>query len=337
MGTSYDQLNMCERKLIDRLLGEGRSIRGIAAILGRSPSSISRERRRNSKPTKAWPGGYDAQRAQTLTQRRRKRGRRHKLARQPDLRRLVYNRLAMGWSPDQIAGRLARQHGRTVISHESIYRYAYHRSAQKVYWHRLLPRAKHKRGRLKRRGANPVDSIKHRVPIHKRSKAANQRRQAGHWEADLMLFSKYGQAILVAHERYSRFIRIRRQPSKAAKTVRKKLMAIFKSMPEPLRRSLTCDNGTEFAQHYMLTENLKMKTYFCDPHAPWQKGGIENAIGRLRRPLPRKADLATLSHQKLTQLAKAYNQTPRRCLGFLTPEEVFNQCKKGAKNVALET
>lgn len=334
MGTTYQQLNMCERELIGRLLGEGRSQRDIAAILGRNPSTISRELRRNSKPTKAWSGGYAAHRAQALTDRRRQRGRRHKLARQPDLRRLVRDRLAMGWSPDQIAGRLARNHGGTVISHESIYRYIYHRSAQKDYWHRLLPRAKHRRGRLGLRGGSPVDHIKHRVPVHQRAAAANQRRQAGHWEADLMLFRRYGQAVLVAHERCSRLILIRRQPSKAAQPVLDSLLAIFRRLPRRLRRSLTFDNGTEFAYHYKLGAKLRMQTFFCDPHAPWQKGGIENAIGRLRRPLPRKADLATISQRKLSLLAKAYNQTPRRCLGFLTPAETF---KMITNHVALET
>lgn len=334
MGTHYDQLNASERDVIGRLHAAGRAHREIARTLARSASTISREIRRNGRPTKRWPGGYQPRRAQTLSERRRRRGRAHKLARQPDLRDLVRNRLAMGWSPEQIAGRLAHEHGDTVISHESIYRYIYHRSAQKDYWHRLLPRAKHRRGRLGRRGGSPVELIKARVPIAERPPEANQRRQPGHWEADLMLFARHGQAILVAHERSSRFTLITRQPNKAAKPVLKSLLAILKPLPQSLRRSITFDNGTEFALHHKLHPKLKMRTFFCDPHAPWQKGGIENAIGRLRRPLPRKADLATIPQSQLDKLAKAYNHTPRRCLGFLTPAEVFERTRK---NVALET
>ena len=334
MGTHYDQLTASEREVIGRLHSRGRSHREIARTLARSASTISRELRRNSRRTKQWTGGYEARRAQTLTERRRRRGRAHKLARQPDLRDLVRDRLAMGWSPDQIAGRLALEHGATVISHESIYRYIYHRSAQKDYWHRLLPRAKHRRGQPGKRGGSPVSRIKARRPIGERPPEVDDRKQAGHWEADLMLFRRYGQAVLVAHERSSRFTVITRQPSKAAKPVLDSLTAIFKRLPTQGRRSITFDNGTEFALHYKLGDTLGMRTFFCDPHAPWQKGGIENAIGRLRRPLPRKADLAAIPHKKLKRLAKAYNDTPRRCLGFLTPAEVF---QRNLKHVALET
>ena len=121
MGVLYGQLNRCEREVIGRLRAEDRSIREIARTLARSASTISREIRRNSRATKRWPGGYLAARAQDLTARRRNRGHVHKLARQPDLRDLVRNRLAMGWSPEQIAGRLALEHGRTIISHESFW------------------------------------------------------------------------------------------------------------------------------------------------------------------------------------------------------------------------
>jgi IS30 family transposase len=334
MGALYDQLNASERQVIDRLHEDGRSVREIARTLARSASTISRELRRNSRATKQWAGGYRAPRAQTLCERRRRRGRGHKLARQPDLRALVRDRLAMGWSPGQIAGRLTLEHGRTVISHESIYRYVYHRTAQKDYWHRLLPRARHRRGHPGRRGGSPVDHIRDRVPVSARPAAAADRRQPGHWEADLMLFRRYGQAVLVTHERSSRLTLITRQPSKAAKPVLDSLLRRFRHLPGPLRRSITFDNGTEFAHHHRLKARLGIQTFFCDPHAPWQKGGVENAIGRLRRPLPTKADLAAIAQRDLDRLADRYNQTPRQCLGFRTPAEVFEQL---LNNVALET
>ena len=328
MGTQYDQLCDAERKAIGRLHAAGQSRRQIATTLARAPSTISRELRRNSLPSRHWPAGqYSAERAGELTRRRRRRARGHKLARQPALRRLVRDRLAMGWSPEQISGRLARQHGRTIISHESIYRFIYFRTAQKDYWNRLLPRRKHRRGRLGRRGASSVHFIKNRVHISKRPKRANSRRQAGHWEADLMLFRKYGQAVLIVHERRSRLIRIQRQPSKAAQTVLGGLRQLLRRLPNALRRSITFDNGSEFAFHHRLARQYRMKTFFCDPHAPWQKGGIENAIGRLRRPLPRKSDLAIISQEQFNAVTRRYNQTPRECLGFLTPQEVFRTLK----------
>ena len=103
------------------------------------------------------------------------------------------------------------------------------------------------------------------------------------------------------------------------------LSARLARLPRALRRSLTFDNGTEFALHYKLNCKLSQGTFFCDPHAPWQKGGIENAIGRMRRSLPRKTDLATLDPQTLAQLLERYNNTPRKCLAFQTPNEVFSQ------------
>jgi IS30 family transposase len=335
MGCHYDQLNESEREVIGRLLSAGRSKREIARVLERSASTISREIRRNSTATKIWHGGYKAARAQALTERRRNRGRTHKLARQPDLRELVRDSLAMGWSPEQIAGRLALLHGRTVISHESIYRFIYHRSAQKdPSWHRLLWRAKHRRGRLGARGGSPVDRIQNRVPLSARPHIVADRRQPEHWEADLMLFRRYGQAVLVTHERSSRFTVVTRQPNKAAQPVLDSLLDCFSSLPPQLRRSITFDNGTEFAHHHRLAAALGMQTFFCDPHAPWQKGGIENAIGRLRRPLPRKSDLSTITQAELDELTDNYNQTPRQCLGFKTPAEVFNLI---LNRVALET
>ena len=137
-----------------------------------------------------------------------------------------------------------------------------------------------------------------------------------------MLFAKYGQAVLVTHERRSRLLFVCRQPNKAAEPVAKKLTDLFTSLPMPLRRTITFDNGTEFAYHYRL-HKLSMRTFFCDPDAPWQKGGIENAIGRMRRGLPRKTDLATLSNNRLLGLVRSYNHTPRKCLNYETPAEVF--------------
>ena len=154
MGQHYEQLDLSERIEIYRLHAAGTSLRAIAVAIARDVSTISRELRRNGRPTKIWPGGYDPVRADGLAQRRRRWDGRYKLMRQPDLRELVKDRLAMGWSPEQIAGRLTHEQGLTVISPESIYRFAYHRSAQKDYWHRLLPRRKSRRGRLGRRGGS---------------------------------------------------------------------------------------------------------------------------------------------------------------------------------------
>jgi IS30 family transposase len=333
MGTSYNQLGLRERIEIEIKHRAGHSVRAIAVALQRSPATISREVRRNGRPTKQWRRGYDGERAHGLAERRRRWDARHKLERQPVLRALVRDRLAMGWSPEQIAGRLARQQPGMAISHESIYRFIYHRSAQKDYWHKLLPRHKHRRGRMRRGGVSPVDLIKARVPLSQRPLEAMARTVPGHWEADLMLFSRYGQAVLVTHERSSRWLCLERLPNKGAQGVGDRLLAQIHALPPPLRRSMSFDNGSEFAQHYRLN-GIGLPTYFCDTHAPWQKGGIENAIGRLRRTLPRKTDLASLSDPALQSLVQRYNSTPRKCLAFRTPDELFSELRK---TVALQT
>lgn len=295
----------------------------IGANLGRPAATISRELRRNSQDTKVWKGGYAPLRAQGLAERRRQRGRPHKLTSSPELRATVREGLLQGWSPEQIAGRLCRTQGQPVISHESIYRFIYHRSAQKDYWHRLLPRRKSRRGKFGQRGGSPLRYLQQRVPIHQRPAPAQDRSIPGHWEADLRLFRKYGQAVLVVHERSSRYLRLSRQPNKAAQPVAHSLLRLLQPLPPALRQSITFDNGTEFAAHFQLTERLGLPTFFCDPHKPWQKGGIENAIGRMRRHLPRKTDLATLSPFQLQACVQRYNHTPRKCLHFLTPNEAL--------------
>ena len=319
MGDRYDQLGLEDRCRIARLHEGGQSVRQIAAALDRSPSTVSRELKRNSGSQVDYKPVY----AQEQTRARRWRGSR--LERDDALRGLVLDRLARGWSPEQVSGWLDRQKSGPTISDESIYRfiYAQSRRTNDGAWRHYLPRAKFKRGWRGRKGGSPASFIQHRVSVAFRPKAVNDRRAAGHWEADLMLFKTYGQAILVAHERRSRIILLARQPSKAALPTASQLRAWLAPLPTKLRQTITFDNGTEFALHYLLTQQLGIQTFFCDTHSPWQKGGVENAIGRMRRPLPRKTDLATLDPDLLNACVAAYNNTPRKCLGFKTPAEVF--------------
>jgi IS30 family transposase len=325
MAKTYEQLSLDERIELYRMRKAGESMRAIAAALGRSPSTVSRELARNSAPTKVWSAGYEPGRADALAERRRRWDARFKLTRDQGLRQHVRERLEGGWSPEQIAGELRVQQGHCIISYESIYRFIYHRSQQKDYWHRLLPRRKSRRGHLEKRGGSPVDRIQDRVSIRDRPAEVAARDTAGHWEGDLMLFLRHSQALLITHERKSRLLLARRQPGKHALPVTQQLLRQFSALPRALRRTVTFDNGTEFAYHYRLNQKLGMATYFCDAHAPWQKGGIENAIGRMRRRLPRKTDLGTLSRADLNLLVAAYNHTPRKCLGFQTPAQVFRQ------------
>ena len=320
MGSHYEQLSFEERCQIAELRRAGRSIRQIAAVLDRQPSTISRELKRNSGfGPRAGP--YQPAYAQKQTAARRWSGAR--LDRDRDLRERVLGLLGQGWSPEQVVGRLRREEGRTIIGCESVYRfiYAQMKRSNDGAWRHYLPRAKSKRGRRRRPGGSPTLLIKHRVCVHDRPAEALDRRQAGHWEADFMLFARYGQSILVLHERTSRLTAIVRTANRKAEPTAHLLAQMLEPLPDALKRTLTFDNGTEFAAHH----RLAIDTFFCDPHAPWQKGGVENAVGRFRRFLPRRTDLDQISPDQLLHVAIAYNHTPRRCLDFQTPAEVFSQ------------
>ena len=315
--SSYRQLSIEERCEIARLHEGGQSIRQIASALDRQASTISRELKRNSGSKI----GYSPTYAQQQAGARRWSGSR--LERDEALREDVLDRLAAGWSPEQVCGRLALDAGHRVISHETIYRFvhAQMKRTNDVGWRRYLLRGKLKRGWRNKGGGAP--RFTDRRSIHDRPADAADRIAPGHWEADTMLFSTPGQAILVAHERRSRITFIVRPPSLKAEPTASALAAILRPMPDDMRRTVTFDNGTEFARHFRLTRQLGIQTYFCDTRSPWQKGGVENAIGRLRRSLPRSTDLDRLSNQALDKLVAQYNNTPRKCLGFQTPAETF--------------
>lgn len=318
MGRRYSQLGLDERIEISRLSRAGHSIRQIAAALGRPPSAVSRELRRNS----GVQVGYDPLHADTLAQARRWIGAR--LDRDEGLRDRVLGLLQAGLSPEQVAGRLAREAGEPVIGPDSIYRFVHAQIARhKDYsWRHLLPRGKSRRGFRGRKGGSSAKTISGRVSIHARPAAAQTRAEPGHWEADLMAFSRYGQNVLIQHERSSRLLLAQTIPTKRAAEVVQEIARMLAPFPPDLRRTLTFDNGTEFAAHAEL-HRMSINTFFCDPYAPWQKGGIENAIGRLRRTMPRKIDLETLTPRDLTTRIAHYNNIPRKCIDFRSPAEVI--------------
>src|ERR1700753_2860513 len=235
MGRSYEQLSLDDRCEIARLSAGGSSVRQIAAALDRSPSTISRELKRN----KGVQVGYKPTYANQQARARRWTGSR--LEREPGLRRAVMERLASGWSPEQIAGRLAREHGRKVISYESIYRFIYAQMAltKNYSWRRYLPRKKSKRGCRGSKRSSPASFIEGRVSLAKRPIEAADRKTAGHWEADLMMFSKYGQAVLTVHERKSRLLIAIRLTSKAAHGVARHLVNLFAALLDSLRQTVT--------------------------------------------------------------------------------------------------
>ncbi len=318
MGQKYNQINSEERCEISRLRSAGASIRQIASALDRSPSTVAREIKRNISKQSDYNPIYADQ------QSRARRWSGSKLDRNHALREKVLSLLKLGWSPEQVCGRLALENGRCVISYETIYRFIYAQITRtdNYSWRHYLPRAKSKRGYRGNKGRSPASFILHRRSLSERPEQAKDRQTPGHWEADLMLFTNRKQAIFTLHERRTRLLIAVRIPGKHAEPIAECMQDILAPLPPEWRQTVTFDNGTEFAQHYKLHE-LDIETFFCDTYSPWQKGGVENAIGRMRRYLPRKTNLATLTDDQFTALIQEYNNTPRKCLDFRTPAELF--------------
>lgn len=315
MGKQYSQLDPDDRIELSRLHEAGIARSEIARMMGRHPSTIGRELKRNSLPK----GGYKPGSADRIALSRRRRLSR--IERLSPLGDHIRDHLAMGWSPEQIAGRLRLMGSQHRVSHESIYRFIYRRPVHREKLYRYLPRAKATRGRryFKRR-RQPIAG---RRSIHERPQAIDSRESFGHWEGDLMQFRTQRGNLLTLVERQTRLTLANPLPSKTAQATATSLAGIFAALPEAARRSITFDNGAEFAKHQELQENLDMETFFCDPHSPWQRGSIENANGLLRRDLPRKTDLADYTPQDINDIVWAINTTPRKCLGFLSPAEAF--------------
>lgn len=313
---SYTHLIHEERTLISHYHDNGISIRGISRLVGRSASSISRELKRNSNHK-----NYNAETASKRYLARRTRL--CALDKDAALRDYVVDRLREGISPELIALRLknfSHLEGIAFISHESIYQWLYKPPQKKQKLHKLLVQAHGIRGRRKRVSRS---AIKDRVPITERPDIANGRREVGHWEADLMAFLRNSQHILVVHERVTRFTATLKLANKTAAQTLKCLMAFFQGLPKNLVKSITFDNGGEFAKHMDLAQLVKAKTYFCDTYASWQKGGIENMNGRLRRDLPRSTNIKNMQDQDLEHITLNHNMTPRKCLGGLSPIEAL--------------
>jgi len=307
-----------ERDHIAALKVAGRSIGAIAKAVGRAKSTVSRELRRNALPS----GRYSPLYAAGAYQRRRRRD--AVLERDRRLRDFVCDRLAEGWTPEQIAGWLKAGHerGLRALGFEAIS--AFDRAARKgeerarkgeELWRSLTRR--HRR-RRPRRARPSRDMIKDRASLHDRPRDVEGRTAMGHWEGDLII-CKRTRPVLVRHERKSRVTLATRLAGKTAAETISVMLAVFGRIHPALRKSVTFDNDTAFAQHALLRSTRNMTTWFCDAYASWQKGGVENANGRLRRWLPRHIDIDQMSDEEIQDIVMTTNLTPRKCLGFLTP------------------
>jgi len=317
-------LTVQEREEISRGIAAGDSARRIAARLGRSPSTVTRELARH--------GGRRRYRAAEADRRAWERARRPqvcKLAGNPVLSRLVAAKLAEDWSPDQIAGWLkaAFPGDHTMrVSHETIYLSLFIQ-ARGALKRELVAHLRRSRSLRRPRNAKRVNrgqgQIVDAVSIRERPAEAEDRAVPGHWEGDL-LAGAANTHVATLVERHSRFLMLVAVDGKDTRSVTRALTRHVRRLPEQLRGSLTWDRGMEMAEHARFTIATDIKVYFCDPHSPWQRGTSENTNGLLRQYFPRGTDLSKLSQPQLDVIAAKLNKRPRETLAFKTPADTLD-------------
>lgn len=319
-------LTLAEREEISRGMVAGCSICSIAASLGRSPSTISREISRN--------GGQQYYRANQADQAAWDRAHRPKICKlvaNRSLAHIVAKKLRLEWSPEQIAGWLKRTYPddeNYQVSHETIYRSLFIQ-ARGALKKELLQHLRRTRG-MRRSRHHTQKTYDHgritdTISIRERPASVEDRALPGHWEGDLLMGSNNSQ-IATLVERHTRYVMLAKVDSKDTETVINALIKHAHKLPQEVYKSLTWDRGKEMADHKRFTLATDIKVYFCDPQNPWQRGSNENTNGLLRQYFPKGTDLSVYSQAKLNAVARRLNERPRKTLNYETPAERFNAC-----------
>jgi len=318
-------LTLAEREEISRALASGHSIRSIATLLERAPSTISREILRN--------GGQSCYRANQADQAAWDRARRPKackLAENHTLARIVAAKLQCLWSPEQIAGWLKCAYPddeNNQVSHETIYRSLFIQARGALKKELLAHLRRTRVMRHSRHHTQKSDDrrrIRDAVSISERPATVEDRAVPGHWEGDLLCGSSNSQ-IATLVERQTRYLMLVKVASKDAEAFANALIKNARKLPQELYKSLTRDRGTEMAGHKRFTLATDIQVYFCDPRSPWQRGTNENTNGLLRQYFPKGTDISTYSQAKLNAIARKLNERPRKTLNYETPAERFHQ------------
>jgi IS30 family transposase len=310
-----------EREEISRGIAAGRSIRRIAAGLGRAPSTVSREVARHGGH-----GAYRATEADARTWERALRPKVCRLASHPKLRWRVAEKLALDWSPEQISGWLKREFPDDEglrVSHETIYRSLFVQTRGVLKKELIGHLRAVRRMRQPKGGTTPSrlpGQIVDAVSIRERPAEVEDRAVPGHWEGDLLSGTNNSHMATLV-ERHSRFAMLIKVQGKDTASVVSALSKRVRKLPLELRRSLTWDRGKEMADHKNFTIATDVQVYFCDPRSPWQRGSNENTNGLLRQYFPKGTDLSGYSQAYLNKIALRLNQRPRKTLGFETPAD----------------
>mgnify|MGYP000863832279 FL=1 len=311
---SHLALSLTEREEISRFLVAGQSIRSIALHLGRAPSTVSREIKRNGGQ-----GSYRATQADEAAWDRAHRPKHCKLVRNRTLARVVARKLQCQWAPQQIAGWLKHTYPcdeDNHVSHETIYRslFIQARGALKKELLQHLRRTRAmRRSRHHTQKTDNHGKITNTVSISERPASVEDRAVPGHWEGDLM-FGSLNNQIATLVERQTRYVMLVKVASKDTQTVINALIKNARKLPQELYKSLTWDRGHEMADHKRFTLATDISVSFCDPHSPWQRGSNENTNGLLRQYFPKGINISNYSQSQLNAIARKLNERPRKTL-----------------------
>lgn len=314
-----------EREVVSREIARGGSFRSVGKLLGRDHTVISREVKRNGGREK-----YGAVRAQRRADACRARPKTRVLETNMRLHDVVAQGLCQKWSPRQISERLPidyEEDDTLRVSHETIYQTLYLQARGEL---RTQLKLALRRGRTRRvpRSRTTVarGKIKDMVNISERPSEAEDRAVPGFWEGDLIIGKQNASQIATLVERTTRFVMLVRIPyDRNAERVAGLLGRKMETLPEFLRKSITWDQGKEMAEHAKFTIKTGIDVYFCDPHAPWQRGSNENTNGLLRQYFPKGTDLSGHTQAELDAVADELNNRPRETLGFYKPTEMLNK------------
>ncbi len=331
----YTHLSDAERETLSLGLAHGQSLRTMATVLGRAPSTLSREHTRNARGQP-----YRACTAQTLATARAHQPRRPRKLLDPWLWQYVRSHLAEGCSPEQIAGRLRREYPddmRKHLSAETIYvaLYVLPRGTLRSALLAALRQARKAR-RPRARGTDRRGQIPRMTPIAERPADVATRTVPGHWEGDLLKGARNGSAVGTLVERTTRLVLLARMDGTDARSACHGFTKKLRHVPAPLRQTLTYDRGKEMAEHERLAQRLAIRVFFADPYSPWQRGTNENTNGLLRQYLPKGTDFSGYTQREFNTIAHRLNTRPRKCLNFATPLEVYAQLRHHSP-VALGT
>ena len=324
-----NDLTNYERQKLQYWLQTKMSLRAIARTMRRTHSALSKEINKNGGGDRT---KYRADIAQRMFEKRRHKQRKGKLDKYPELKRIVVDGLEEGWSPDVIAGKLKTAGKKQTISHESIYHYIYNKDGRFEGLSQYLRQGKPKRQRRGSRKSGKL-RIPERKSIHLRPEYIDQRKRYGDWESDSVLFSKQKTILSVQSERKSKLIRMHMATNKSAEETANALIRTIESLPSELFKTITFDNGTENVRHVEIKKEYAIETYFCDPFASWQKGGVENANKLIRYYLPRNTDMAKLTDRDIYNIQEKLNNRPRKCLNYQTPNEVIRNYSQSGSSL----